>query len=95
MAEEGRWRIKHALGDGIKANDIAAIVRAVGAGASATAPINEHGYTPLHRAAMLGNVEAMQCLVEQGVDVNTTDGNGFTALHMAANSGKIAARAVV
>lgn len=41
------------------------------------------GDTLLHTAAMRGNVEIAKFLIEQGIDVNTKDRNGFTPLEQA------------
>ena len=47
------------------------------------------GMTPLHGAAMIGNVEVARVLIEKGqADVNRQSLNGFTPLHIAAVSGK-------
>jgi hypothetical protein len=87
MAEEAG----KALIDGIVANDIVAMVRAVEAGASVTAPVNEHGSPPLQLAVGHGNMEAMQWLVERGADVNAADDTGNTTLDSAVANGNIAA----
>jgi hypothetical protein len=59
-------RQMQALIAGLKANDIAAMKRAVDAGASVTASVNsEQGWAAVHWAAGCGNVEVMQWLVEQ------------------------------
>ena len=42
------------------------------------------GDTPLHVAAIWGDVEAIKLLVEAGADINTPDSFGETALHDAA-----------
>ncbi len=45
------------------------------------------GRTPLHLAAVAGNVDVMQWLLEQGCDVNSKDKLGETPLHKAASHG--------
>ncbi|MCL2104127.1 MAG: ankyrin repeat domain-containing protein [Kiritimatiellaeota bacterium] len=42
------------------------------------------GRTPLHWAAICGNIEAIKFLVSQGADVNARDSKGYTPLHQAA-----------
>ncbi len=42
--------------------------------------------SPVADAAMLGQVEAVRALLEQGADVNAAQGDGMTALHWAAES---------
>ncbi len=45
------------------------------------------GSTPLMRAIVWGNYEAVKTLIEEGVDVNRQDQKGDTALHMTADAG--------
>src|SRR5213083_2169937 len=40
-------------------------------------------------AAMQGNKDAVRAMLKQGVDVNTTQGDGMTALHWAAQKGDV------
>src|SRR3954471_10768903 len=40
-------------------------------------------------AAMQGNKDAVRSMLKQGVDVNSTQGDGMTALHWAAQKGDI------
>lgn len=40
------------------------------------------GQTPLHRAVMLGQLEAVQVLAMNGADLNVKDPSGNTALHV-------------
>src|SRR5262245_24307849 len=40
-------------------------------------------------AAMQGNKDAVRALLKQGADVNTTQGDGMTALHWAAQKGDV------
>ena len=47
------------------------------------------GQTPLHVAAMSGNVEVMDALVDAGADVKAVDDQGWTALFFAAFSGMV------
>ncbi|XP_061924709.1 BRCA1-associated RING domain protein 1-like isoform X1 [Entelurus aequoreus] len=48
---------------------------------------NHKGETPLHLAAIKGDVEAVQKLLEQGADPNLKDNAGWTPLHEACNLG--------
>lgn len=41
----------------------------------------------LHEAAWLNNVGAAEILLRYGADVNATDGNGWTPLHVSAQRG--------
>jgi len=45
--------------------------------------------TPLHRAALEGNLEEVKKLVEGGADVNAKNTIGITPLHMASGNGKL------
>ena len=48
---------------------------------------SKDGYAAVHHAAMRGSVEAIRLLVESGAEIDNratgTDGNGWTALHVA------------
>ena len=46
------------------------------------------GMTPLHGAAMIGDVDVARVLLDKGADVNRQTLAGYTALHIAASSGK-------
>lgn len=48
---------------------------------------NRKGETPLHLAAIKGEVEAVRELLEQGADPNLKDNAGWTPLHEACNHG--------
>ena len=41
-----------------------------------------HRQAPLHFAASLGNVEAMEALLESGAPINATDGHGLSPLEV-------------
>ncbi len=43
---------------------------------------------PLRDAAGRGDIDTVKMLLDKGYDVNTSDRNGYTALHLAASSGK-------
>ncbi|POM58379.1 Hypothetical protein PHPALM_36975 [Phytophthora palmivora] len=44
---------------------------------------------PLHRAAMFGNIRAVELLLEDGADPSVRDGNGWTPLHYCANAATV------
>ncbi len=47
---------------------------------------NQIGQTGLHVASLHGNLEAMQAMLEAGINVNITNQRGSTPLHFAANA---------
>ena len=53
----------------------------------------QDGFTPLHVAASVGNVSAIDALLQEGVDVdvNAVDLQGRTPLHVAAEKGHVKA----
>ncbi|KAM8856119.1 BRCA1-associated RING domain protein 1 [Spinachia spinachia] len=50
---------------------------------------NHKGETPLHLAAIKGDVEAVKALLDQGADPNLKDNAGWTPLHEACNLGHL------
>jgi ankyrin repeat protein len=74
----------------IRANDIAAMARAVGGGMSVAAGLGDDGSTPLHYAAFYGHVALLEWLVGQGADVHAKSKTGHTPLHVAAKEGQVA-----
>lgn len=68
--------------------DLAAIDRALGAGADVRAA-NRYGITPLALACEAGNLEVAQRLVDAGADVNARGPGGETMLMVAARTGKL------
>ncbi|KAG2445106.1 hypothetical protein HYH02_008973 [Chlamydomonas schloesseri] len=68
-----------------KADDIRRAIKDEGLKPDAA---NEFGQTALHVAALWGNVEAIQALVECGADVNITNSRGSTPLHFGASAKK-------
>jgi serine/threonine-protein phosphatase 6 regulatory ankyrin repeat subunit B len=44
---------------------------------------NEDGQTPLHRAALMGNLDVCKKLIEYGAQLDLQDNDGWTALHLA------------
>jgi len=45
--------------------------------------VNEHGHTPLHRAALHGKSDRVQILLDTKADIEATDKSGDTPLHLA------------
>ena len=43
--------------------------------------------TPLHAAALTGQTEAVELLIDKGADLNAENENGVTPLQMAAQQG--------
>ncbi|KAJ0070092.1 hypothetical protein NL108_002414, partial [Boleophthalmus pectinirostris] len=58
-------------------------------GSPAVMKRNHKGETPLHIAAIKGDVEAVKELLEQGADPNLKDNAGWTPLHEACNLGHL------
>jgi ankyrin repeat protein len=52
---------------------------------------DENDRTPLHYAAIYGNIGAIQALVAAGVDLESRDAPGGTPLHLASEEGQVAA----
>lgn len=52
---------------------------------------NRHGRVTIHAAAGMGDLAALERLVNEGLDVNRLDVGGQTALHAAANAGQLEA----
>lgn len=46
--------------------------------------------TPLHIAALCGFPDILDMLLQRGADINATDNDGYTALHLAASLGHLA-----
>ena len=46
-------------------------------------------YTPTHRAAECGDVEALVALIQSNANLNTKDNAGHTPIHLAARSGHV------
>ncbi|KAM9710706.1 BRCA1-associated RING domain protein 1 [Menidia menidia] len=59
-------------------------------GSPAVMKRNHKGETPLHLAAIKGDVEAVRELLDQGADPNLKDNAGWTPLHEACNLGHLA-----
>ena len=56
---------------------------------------DEIGWTPLHRAAFLGDTTAIQRLLREGAGIGAQDGKGFTPLHTAISNGQEGAAKVL
>ncbi|MFF3920174.1 ankyrin repeat domain-containing protein [Streptomyces sp. NPDC001852] len=52
---------------------------------------DRQGRTPLHAAALRGDLSGVEQLITAGADPNAADDNGFTPLHLAAQEGQLAA----
>lgn len=55
-------------------------------GANLTFRCEEHGTTPLHQAALVGDTDVLEALLAAGASVDDEDREGATALHYAAQS---------
>jgi hypothetical protein len=78
--------------DGIKSNDMAAMVQVVEGGASCYAEVLDGNVTlNLAAYALFGHVAAIEWMVEKGADVTAANTGGCTALHFAAMSGHVTA----
>ncbi|HEY3330234.1 MAG TPA: ankyrin repeat domain-containing protein [Capsulimonadaceae bacterium] len=67
----------------IEKGDLKAVLKRLKSGASLTLQ-NEMGYTPLHCAVAVGNVEIIRALMDAGADANVRAATGETPLHTAA-----------
>jgi ankyrin repeat protein len=75
----------------LRRGDSPALRRAVAKAPDLVHRRDEHGNTPLHFAAHLGNLEALRCLLEAGAQVNATNQAGVTPLlRAAADPAKVA-----
>ncbi len=81
--EDGRDALYLAIEDG-KLDNARALLEA---GAKPTSTDNRNGNTPVHAAALGGNVEVVRWLLEQDVDLDAVDSAGQTPLHLAARYG--------
>lgn len=92
-AEHRHVRLFDALGLGDKLcaaarrGDVRAIWRVIEGGAAVSGR-DQHGWTPLHRAAFKGHTEAVRLLIDKGAEIDAKDEDGYTALHCAAESGQ-------
>src|SRR5262249_26872603 len=81
--EQGRLALLFA----IYSNDVSAVHALLDTGAAPNAR-DQHGRTPLMLAVMRGLPEVVTILLKRGADVHAreTDGNHWTALHVAADN---------
>jgi len=75
-------------------NRVSDVRRAVEAGLSPVNFGNQIGQTALHIAALHGNVETVQVLIELGANANAANSRGTTPLHFAAGAKKRQAETV-
>ena len=45
------------------------------------------GHNPLSRASLMGHVDVVKLLIEQGADINAKNNYGGTPLHLASEEG--------
>ena len=57
-------------------------------GSSLNARRYSDGWTLLHRASAIGNLEAVRCLIDSGADIEAVDYTACTPLHKASMHGK-------
>ncbi|KAJ2162713.1 hypothetical protein GGF46_000438 [Coemansia sp. RSA 552] len=62
--------------------DIVFVKQAVEADKTKVDAKDKNGYTPLHAAASWGHTDLLRFLLDSGADVNITDSDGDTPLHM-------------
>ncbi len=72
----------------VKKGDLAAIRQRLADGADVSDADAKYGVIPLDWAAMRGDTEAVQLLIDRGADVNGRNKDGSTALHGAAFLGR-------
>ena len=76
--------LSNSLGQAIRRGDLAATKRLVRRGAGVNARHAEDGSIPLSTAALHGNLEITNYLIEQKARINHTNRDGNTPLHVAA-----------
>ena len=76
------------LWDAIENSDYDRVVTLVESGANINAK-NDDGESPLHFAAMYGNVQITRFLLSTGADIRIVDDEGNTPLHWAAAAGQL------
>ena len=81
---------ERALLNAAESGNIEAVKQHLAAGTDVNAKSEKHGYTPLHRAAMMSHKEIGKLLIGEGADVNAKlkGGGGWTPLHFAARHSK-------
>ncbi len=75
----------------IGADDERKVSELISRGAQVNVKKGPNGFTPLHMAAFVGDVDVCLCLLDGGADVGITDNSGRTPLHWAAFHGHLKA----
>jgi ankyrin repeat protein len=71
-------------------NNLADVLRLVGAGADVNVKDDILGWTPLHEASYKGHLHVVIALLDHGADIEVKDNNGWTPLHHAVIEGHLA-----
>jgi hypothetical protein len=83
-----QWRLDRAILAAAHGGDAAAVRSLLDRGADVNAVEGGPSFwTPLMHVALQGDVELVRLLLDRGADVNRQDGDGFTALTVAAAEG--------
>ena len=84
IINEQDWKGWTALHIGIKYSSAVGLLLKHGADPNMTE--NDHGATPLQRAAYTGTVKSAELLLDYGANLNVTDRRGWNAMHCAAEN---------
>ena len=77
------YNIWEACSDG----NLAKVQEFISSGMYRVDSMDEYGYTPIHAATSYGHLELVQYLLNEGANVNTTDPDGDTPLHVCEDEG--------